>query len=170
MDLAFNYARRGEVACAEPLIAQIAAGALNLGGWHRWLWELRLAQARAEIALARQDWDAALDWSAKSIAESQVRGRVKYNVAGLVVHAQALAAIGRKTDALAELKRAVSVARPVGDPALFLRAGLALIALEPDGQIFAEAKRTARKIMSELPDEMQTRFQNGAWVAPLRGF
>lgn len=47
---------------------------------------------------------------------------------------------------------------------------MALIALEPDEQILAEAKGTARKILSELPDEMQTRFQNGAWVAPLCGF
>lgn len=75
LDLAFNYARRGEVAWAEPLMAHIAAGALKLGGWHRWLWELRLVQARAEIALARQDWDAALDWSVKSITKSQTRAR-----------------------------------------------------------------------------------------------
>src|SRR5262249_41206427 len=96
LDLAFNYARRGDVSDAEPLLAHVAMGALNLGGWHRWLWELRLLQARAEIALARQDWNSALDWSAKSITESQVRGRVKYHVAGLVVHAQAFAALGRK--------------------------------------------------------------------------
>ncbi len=170
LDLAFNYARRGRVAEATSLLDPIAAGASNLGGWHRWLWELRLLQVRAEIALARHDWDAALDWSVKSIAESQRRGRGKYQVAGRVVHAQALSATGRKIEALAQLRDALSVARSIGDPALLLRAGLAFITLEADEQILAECKETARRIHAELPDEMRTRFQNGVWVGPLGGY
>ncbi len=159
---------RAKLVELNPFLPPIAAGATNLGGWHRWLWEIRLVQVRAEIALARQDWDAALSWSTQSIASSQQRGRVKYFVAGLVARAQALAGRGRKTEALADLRRAMSVARSASDPALFLRAGLAAIALEPDEAVFLEAQGTARKILTELPEKMKTRFQNGAWIAPPR--
>ena len=64
LDLVFNFARRGEIGRAERLVEETAAAAATTGGWHQWLWQLRLRQARAELACARRDWSGALRGSA----------------------------------------------------------------------------------------------------------
>src|SRR6266542_615009 len=85
-----SHRRRAEVGRAEQLIDEVAEGAARATGWHGWLWRIRLGQARAEIALARRDWDPALGRTADSIEESRRRGRVKYEVLGLSTRARAL--------------------------------------------------------------------------------
>jgi hypothetical protein len=67
----------------------VAAGA------HGWLWKLRFAQARAELALASRAWEEALGRTDAVLAQSSASGRVKYQVAGLGARGQALAAMGR---------------------------------------------------------------------------
>jgi hypothetical protein len=37
-----------------------------------------LAEARAEIAQARGDWNGTLDWATRAVEQSQLRDRVKY--------------------------------------------------------------------------------------------
>src|SRR5205807_857538 len=129
LDLLLNLARRQEVGRAEKLIAEVAEEMERVGGWHGWLWGLRMSEARAEIALARGAWEDALRWAEDAIARSRAAPRVKYEVAGLGTRGKALAALGRKHEALADLRHAVEVSRPVGDPALFLRAATALLAI-----------------------------------------
>ena len=159
LDLMFNFARRHEVSRAEKLVTETAEAVAKTGGWHRWLWELRFAQARAEIALAREDWVAALRYAEDSIAQSHARGRVKYEVAGLGTRAKALAALGRKPEAIADLRKALELSRPVGDPAMFLRASTALLAIEGDDALLAEACAAAQRIVGALPnEEMRSRF------------
>ncbi|MDP9371493.1 MAG: AAA family ATPase [Chloroflexota bacterium] len=71
IDLLLNFARRGEVGRAEGLLGEVAAAAEGVFGWHGWVWGLRLAQVRAELAVARGDWVTALRWADDAIARSR---------------------------------------------------------------------------------------------------
>jgi len=160
LDLVFNFARRGEVDQAERLVEETAASAAATGGWHQWLWQLRLRQARAELACARRDWPGALSAARAAISESRARGRAKYVVMGLETRTRAQAALGRRKEAVRDARSAVRMSRSLGDPALFLRAATALLALEGDELLLRETRQTAGRILAELPDaEMRRQFE-----------
>ena len=60
--------------------------------------------------------------------------------------------------------------RPVGDTAMFLRAATALLALDGDGDLAAEARAAAQRIAAALPDEeMRRRFAAAEPVRSLGG-
>lgn len=159
LDLIFNYVRRGDIARAEALHTETTVAASSIGGWHQWLWEIRLAQARAEIAQGREDWSRALCCADESIARSRARHRIKYEVAGLITRSSALAALDRKPEAIAELHLAIKRSRPSGDPAMLLRAIVPLLALDGDDALHAEAIRLAQQTLAALPTEqMRQRF------------
>jgi tetratricopeptide (TPR) repeat protein len=160
IDLLLNLARRREVSRAEELVDEVAERAAKVAGWHGWQWQMRLAEARAEIALARGDWEEALRPAEDTITQSRASGRVKYQVAGLRSRAQALASLGRHREAIADLRSAVALARPIGDPAMFLHTAAALLAIEGDDTLAAEARAAAHRILAALPDaEMRRRFE-----------
>jgi tetratricopeptide (TPR) repeat protein/DNA-binding XRE family transcriptional regulator len=169
IDLLLNYARRGEVGGRiEALLPEVVDAVMGAQGEHGWLWRLRLAQARAEIAVARGQWEEALRWADDAIAQSQRRGRVKYQVAGLKTRAEALVALRDTPRALMDLRAAVTLARPVGDPAMFVRAATALLAIDGDDALLTEARAAAGRIASELRDnETLMRFQSAAQVRAL---
>jgi hypothetical protein len=159
IDLLLNFARRQEVGRAEALIGEVASAVERAAGWHGWLWSLRLAEARAEIALARGNWQDALVWAGEAVARSHARQRVKYEVIGLCSRAQALRALGRTREAIADLRGAVVLARPVGDPALFLRAASGLLAVDGHDALAAEAASAVERVAAALPHEdMRRRF------------
>jgi class 3 adenylate cyclase/tetratricopeptide (TPR) repeat protein len=160
IDLVFNFARRGEIARAQRLEEETTTVAAQIGGWHQWLWALRLKQARAELAYARGDWSEALRWAEDAISASRARGRRKYVAVGLETRGKALVSLGRKTEAIADLRNALQMARLMGDPALLLRAATTLLATEGDDALLSEARATARKILAELPtEEMRRHFE-----------
>jgi class 3 adenylate cyclase/tetratricopeptide (TPR) repeat protein len=159
IDLIVNYARRGQVADAEKMESEASELAAMIGGWHRWLWSLRLKHARAEIALARQDWNGALRWANEAIEESGARQRLKYVVAGLMARSKALAKLGRTREALPGLTEALERARPMGDPAILFRALAQHLEVEGSDLLFAEARGVAERIVTALPtDEMRACF------------
>jgi transcriptional regulator with XRE-family HTH domain/tetratricopeptide (TPR) repeat protein len=166
MDLMLNYARQGEAdGRIERLIPEVVEAAAGAHGEHGWLWRLRLAQARAEIALAREHWEEALRWAEDALAQSRKRGRVKYQVAGLKTRAETLISLNRHQEALSDLRAAVTLARRAGDPAMFVRAIAPLLALEGDDALLAEARAATGRIASELHDtETQARFRAAAQV------
>jgi hypothetical protein len=85
---------------------------------------------------------------------------VKYEVAGLGTRGQALAALGRTREAIPELQHAVALARPIGDPAMFLRAATALLAIDGSDALRDEARTAARRVTAALPDDaMRQRFK-----------
>jgi tetratricopeptide (TPR) repeat protein len=168
LDLVFNFARRGEISRAERLIEETAAAAVTTGGWHQWLWQLRLQQARAELACARRDWVGALEAAHAAILGSKERGRTKYLVLGLETRARALAVLGRQVEAISDARHAVQLARAMGDPALFLRAATTLLNVDGDDSLLLEARRTAERILAELPDaEMRRQFEEAEPVRRL---
>ena len=153
LDLLLNFARRQEVGRAEKLVVEVGAIVEKTTAWHGWLWGLRFAEARAEIALARGDWDAALQMATQAIEQSRLRGRVKYEALGLTTRSRALAAVGRTPDAIADIQRAVDLARDMGDPALFVRGARVLLALDGSDTLAAEARGHLEQIVSALPDD-----------------
>ncbi len=76
------------------------------------------------------------------------------------VPAQALLALDRTTDAIADLRRGVALARSIGDPALFLRPAAGLLAVDGDDALAAEAGAAVRRITGTLSDgDMRRRFE-----------
>ncbi len=156
IDLLLNYSRRGEVGRAEGLVDGVAQAA----GWHGWLWKLRLAEARAEMALARGDSEEAIRRAGEAIEQSRAKGRVKYEALGLGTRAWALDGLGRTKKAIADLRQAVRLARRTGDPAMLLRAATALLAIDGDDALAAESRAVVERIAAALPDdEMRQRFE-----------
>src|SRR5207237_8536268 len=77
IDALLTFARRHEPGRSERLLAETASAAASTGGWHQWLWQLRLTQARAELALARDAFAEALARATDGVEQSRARGRPK---------------------------------------------------------------------------------------------
>jgi class 3 adenylate cyclase/tetratricopeptide (TPR) repeat protein len=167
LDLVFNFARRGDVSRAEQLVTQTATLAVQIGGWHQWLWQVRLQQARAEIACAAGHWRTALEHAEAAVAQSVARKRAKYVVMGLETRARALAGLGRKNEAIKDLQSAVQSARSMGDPALFLRVATTHLAIEGEDSLLHETQATARRIRDQLEAEMRRQFESAEPVRML---
>ena len=72
---------------------------------------------------------------------------------------QALMALGRGSEAVAEFQEAVRVARTVGDPALFFRTATALLDADGDDALAREARDTAKRMAAALPDDLRQGFE-----------
>ncbi len=167
IDLLLNQARSGDLSRADQLEQDVAEAVVRAGAWHAWLWSLRLAQARAELALARGDVEGAIREANSALAQARGR-RPKYEALALVTRASGLIGLGRTNAALPDLREAVRVARSVGDPALFVRSASALLAVDGDDDLLREASTAAQHIVSRLPTpEMRTRFQAAEAVSRL---
>ena len=80
---------------AEALLEQTVADATATGGWHQWLWQLRLAQAKAELALARGVVDDAITIATEAIETSRARRRPKYEALAFMTRARSFHAAAR---------------------------------------------------------------------------
>ena len=97
------------------------------GGWHQWLWQLRLAQTRAELALARDAVEEAITAATEAIDASRARQRPNTRRSDSVTRARGLHAAGRTHAAIADARQAVETANAIADPALLLMALDALL-------------------------------------------
>jgi len=77
IDSLLTFARLHEPGRAERLLEETAAAAASTAGWHQWLWQLRLTQARAELALARNSFAEAIARATDGVEQSRARGRPK---------------------------------------------------------------------------------------------
>ena len=77
IDLLLTLARTGNPGAAEGLLKDTTEAAVA-HPFHRGLWQVRLSQARAELALARQDRSLAIEEAATAAVESRALGRPKY--------------------------------------------------------------------------------------------
>lgn len=152
IDLLFNLTRRGDVGRAEALVDEVGEEVAKGGGWHGWLWRLRFTGLQAEMAVARGDHDRAVELAREAIDQSRSKHRVKYEVQARVALARALAARGRKADALAELSVATAGADRLGNPTLQVTVAAALLAIEPDEDMAVKARDTVDRVLSSLSD------------------
>jgi len=157
IDLIMNYARRGEVASADRFVQIVQFGIPAVFGSHRWIWETRFAFARAELALERGQRELARAQAEDAIARSRSTGRRKYEILGLLVRAQAEGATDL-AGANADARRALDLARELDEPALILRAALAVCDLgNPSAQ--RDARTAQQRIAASLPaGDVRDRF------------
>lgn len=166
-----TFARRHDPGRAERLLEETAAAAASTAGWHQWLWQLRLTQARAELALDRDAFDEAIVTATDSIEQSRARGRPKYEALGLITRARGLHALAKTRDAIADAKTAVSVADRTGDPALLVLTLDALISLDGTDELATRARAVIDGIDESLPDEgMRQCFVESEVVRRIRVF
>ena len=111
--------RRGDIGRAERLVEQVAGVVATATGAHGWLWRLRLLAARAEIRVARDEWQTAEQLASEVVERAGQRGRGTSQASGLLTRARARQARGETRQALDDLRLALKVARGTGDPALF---------------------------------------------------
>ena len=165
IDLLFVHVRRNDLGRAQVLLPEVESAAAATPGWHEWLWQGRLKQVRAELALACGDATTALDRAQTTIEFCRGKGRVKYQALGHITAARALRALGRTHEAIAHARDALAIARPISDPALLLWALNVLHALDGDDALAREARTGSDAIRLELPDEaMQRRFAQSELV------
>jgi DNA-binding SARP family transcriptional activator/tetratricopeptide (TPR) repeat protein len=152
IDLAVCRLRRGDVTAAERHIEEstrTAEGIRNrnpgTSGFHDWLWAIRIAWVRTEVALARAAHDEVERLAVEALRVSE-GGRPKYEVATLVTRAASRAKRDRTKDALADLDRALS--RAANDPALRLRAAIPRQAIEPAETLAAEIAELSKLVRS----------------------
>jgi tetratricopeptide (TPR) repeat protein len=170
LDLLLNFTRRRELDRAERLLADVTMVVEKAAGWHGWIWRLRLAEARAELALAHGHLADAVQRASEAIELNHAK-KVKYEAAGLDTRARALHALGRTSEAIADLRRAVQLARPTGDPAMLLRAAAGLLALDGDDALVVEASTVADQIARALPEgHMRRTFETSGPVCLVRKF
>jgi DNA-binding NarL/FixJ family response regulator len=155
-----------------PGIRELVMHAVNAEGtWlHGWLWSLRFAQIEAEVALARSEWREAVPLATASIDAGRARMRPKYESAGLATRAQALAALGRKREAIADLTATVEVARGTGDPAMFVRAAATRLRVEADASLADEAQHAVVRILGAVSNpQMRRCFEHSETVRLILG-
>jgi tetratricopeptide (TPR) repeat protein len=165
LDLAFVAVRRGDPGEAARIADTIAETVANGPGFHGWLWRERMGVLRAEIALARGEWEAAITRADASIVETRSHRRHKYQAAARVVRAHALANTGRRDQGAAELATFLEETRDTLDLAGRLRTSLAWLAIDPGDGPLGIALETAARVEAGLPTEDRAAFR--AAVDPL---
>lgn len=151
IDLMINYARRGDFYLADQYTNQVVQVIPKTYGSHRWGFELRFAYARAELALARMQWESARELANDAIWQSRKYGRIKYEALGLAALAQAHEELKDSDAARAALHLALERARADGNPSLFLHTAIPLYRHEHTTLLLREIRATIQRIHAELP-------------------
>jgi hypothetical protein len=151
--------RSGSPAEAERILDSIAADVEKGTGFHGWLWRDRVGVARGELDLVRGDFASALRRAEVSIAKCRKHRRLKYETAARVVHASALAGLGRTDDAVHGLVQFLGDLAPACDPAIRLRASTAVLAHTRDERARDIAIQAATAIESGLPTADRAAFR-----------
>jgi tetratricopeptide (TPR) repeat protein len=152
IDLIMIFARRQDPGQAETLLDETAQAVQKAGGWHAWKWNMRLSQARAELAFARDAWEETVQAATDVINQSRSRHRPKYEALGLVTRARAARRLGARS-AVKDARAAVDVGRRLADPAILLDCLIALLDIEGTDTLLDEARRTAQKIVRAVSDQ-----------------
>lgn len=154
IDVLFVHLRAGEPGGAAASIEAVGEAIETTPNWHEWLWRLRFAQARAELALASGNDDEALAASDDCLRRSRAAGRRKYESEALRVRASALARMGRREEAQRALQGSYEAALATASPALVLRASADVLGSglwpEADEAVASEAAAALDTVRSGL--------------------
>lgn len=167
IDLLLTHARQHDPGRAETLLRDVEDAVDKARGWHAWLFRMRLEQARAEIALAREDWTAAAAFATSALQQSRACARGKYEAAALATRSQALWAQQRKRDARRDARSACAIARQFGDPALLVRTLASLLPIVGDDTVLQEARSAAGQVRAALPSDARQAFEGSELVRTL---
>jgi tetratricopeptide (TPR) repeat protein len=115
-DLLFTHLLQGDVGGAQAAWPARWEGTSEATAWTTWLVAGRLAAARAEIALHAETPESALEWAHRSRDIARATHRRKYEARSLTLVGQALARLGRRDEAVATLRSAVSIADELINP------------------------------------------------------
>jgi class 3 adenylate cyclase/tetratricopeptide (TPR) repeat protein len=122
IDQLFTDLARGEVGRAESRWPELWARTENTKGTHQWLMAGRLAEAKAEIALAKGDHAEAARLAQEAIDQSREVQRAKYELAARLVLGRALIALGQPERGIDQLYTALDGIRRLGHPPTLWRA------------------------------------------------
>jgi class 3 adenylate cyclase/tetratricopeptide (TPR) repeat protein len=135
IDQLFTNLARGEVGRAEARWPELWDRTQDIKGTHQWLMAGRLAEARAEIALAKGDHAEAARLAQEAIDQSRQVRRTKYELAARLVLGRALMALGQPERGIDQLRTALDGIQQLGHPPTLWRAWWAL------GSALAQAGR-----------------------------
>jgi class 3 adenylate cyclase/tetratricopeptide (TPR) repeat protein/ABC-type oligopeptide transport system ATPase subunit len=145
-------------------------------GWHQWLMRGRLAEAAAEIALAKGDAEAAAAAADKAIQEATAVSRRKYETAARLVLGRALLQMKQHDQAVAELRAALAGAERLIHPPTVWRAWSSLseaLAQTADdrgaGEAYEKAVGTLRAFAGRLAPERAERLLRADPVQEILG-
>ena len=117
-DLLFTDLLAGDVGAAQAVWQTRWDGIEEATAWTTWLIRGRLAVARAEIALAAETPESALEWAERSLSLARRTARRKYEARSLTLVGQSLVVLKRNSEAVAVLRDATVVADAlIGPPA-----------------------------------------------------
>jgi tetratricopeptide (TPR) repeat protein len=105
-----------ELARAEARWPELWERSQNTKGWHHWLMAGRLAEAKAEIALAKGDHAEAARLAVDAIHQSREVRRAKYELAARLVLGGPLMALGQAERGIDDLRAALDGIRRLGHP------------------------------------------------------
>jgi class 3 adenylate cyclase/tetratricopeptide (TPR) repeat protein len=135
IDQLFTDLARGEVGRAEARWPELWDRTQDIKGTHQWLMAGRLAEARAEIALAKGEHTEAARLAQEAIDQSRQVRRTKYELAARLVLGRALMALGQSERGIDQLRTALDGIQQLGHPPTLWRAWWAL------GSALAQAGR-----------------------------
>ena len=166
---------RGDVGRAETAWSTLWEAAAATKGWHQWLWATRLRHAKAEIELAAGRAERAAEEAAEALAIAERYRRRKYVSASAVTLGCAQLAIGRRDDAVATFRRALSEADGLGHPPSTWRAAaklaetLAAAGHDDEAQgLLARAREALDGFVGKLSAERRQRFLEAPTIVELR--
>ena len=164
IDEVFTELLAGDVGKAGAMVPGLWEKAAEAKGWHQWLMAGRLAEAEAEIALARGDAEAAARAAEEAIKQATDVTRLKYQTIGRTVLGLALLGLKEPERAVSELRTAAEQAGRLGHPPTMWRASWALAqglaAGDEEGAANARsnAAQTIRAFAATLSPERAARF------------
>ena len=172
IDLLLIYARTHDPGRAESLLVEIQQAVDSAGGWHAWKWKMRLFQARAELALSKNEWSEAITFADQAIELSNWRHRPKYQAMALTVRARARHELGVRK-AVDDARASVDIARRISDPALLAECLSILLLEDETDESLAESRRTIDKVLlgvteASLRQSFLTRFRTQGELQPNR--
>jgi tetratricopeptide (TPR) repeat protein len=151
IDLVLIYARTYNAGKAEPLVVELQQGIDKAGGWHAWKWKMRLAQARAELALAKGEWNDAVTFADQVIEQSKWRYRPKYEALALTVRARARHELGIRK-ALDDARAAVTIARRIADPVLLAESLSIVVQQHGTNELLTETRNVTDSLFLGVTD------------------
>jgi tetratricopeptide (TPR) repeat protein len=160
IDRLFTDLARGEVGSAGARWPELWERTQQTKGWHQWLTAGRLAEGKAEIALAKGNYAEAARLAEDAIDRARKVRRAKYELAARLVLGQALMALGQPERGIDELHTALDGIRRLGHPPTLWRAwstlGTALAQIGQDDEAaaaVAAAANTLRTFAASLAPE-----------------